>query len=355
MNCRLPICNNRKSQIANRKSIAAFRLVADELGRVRELINEQLTAPAPAFAGLNSSLRKHRAGDVSRLVEHLSVRSGKMIRPGLVLLAGGCFGKITDQHIQVAAILEMMHDATLLHDDVMDEGQKRRGLPTINSLCGNEIAVLLGDFLLSRVFKMCAELETPAAKVVAASAVRLCEGELGQVIQKHNWRLTESEYIEVITEKSAVLFSCACFLGAFLAQASESHARSLADFGLNIGIAFQITDDLLDIVGDESKTGKTLGTDVDKHKLTLAVIHLLKAADEREKKMIISSYLDREDARCDKGALVKMLGRYGSLDYARSRAQEFVDTALQALTDLKQSDAKDALIEIAGFMVGRAT
>lgn len=334
-----------------------FKLVADELGRVRELINEQLTAPAPAsaFAGLNSSLRKHRTGDVSRLVEYISVRSGKMMRPGLVLLAGGCFGKITNQHIQVAAILEMMHNATLLHDDVMDEGQKRRGLPTINSLCGNEIAVLLGDFLLSRVFKMCAELETPVAKVVAASAVRLCEGELGQVIQKHNWRLTESEYIEIITEKSAVLFSSACFLGALLAQASESHARLLADFGLNIGIAFQITDDLLDIVGDESKTGKTLGTDVDKHKLTLAVIHLLKAADEREKKVIIGSYLDREDARCDKGALVKMLGRYGSLDYARSRAQEFVDTALQALTDLKRSDAKDALIEIAGFMVGRAT
>jgi octaprenyl-diphosphate synthase len=343
------------SASAPHSKVVAFKLVLDELDRVRELIIEQLTAPAPAFAGLNSSPRKHRPEDVSRLLEYVGVRSGKMIRPGLVLLAGGCFGKITDEHIHVAAIIEMMHNATLLHDDVIDEGQERRGLPTINSLCGNETAVLLGDFLLSRVFKMCAELESQAAKVIAASAVRLCEGELGQVVQRHNWQLSEQEYIQVISEKSAVLFSSACFLGALLAQASERQAQSLADFGLNAGIAFQITDDLLDIVGDESKTGKTLGTDVDKHKLTLAVIHLLRIADEREENAIISSYLERKDTQYDKSALVQMLDRYGSLEYARSRAQEFVAAAVGALAGLKHSDAKYALIETAGFMASRAS
>jgi len=334
---------------------AAFKLVAEDLRRVRTLINEELTAPAPALAGLDSLGHKHRTADVSRLLEYVSVRSGKMIRPGLLLLAGRCFGEITDRHIQVAAIIEMMHNATLLHDDVMDEGQKRRGLPTINSLCGNEIAVLLGDFLLSRVFKMCAELPSQPAKVVAASAVRLCEGELGQVVRKYNWQLSESEYIEVITEKSAVLFNSACFLGALLSQASERRARSLADFGLNTGIAFQITDDLLDLIGDERKTGKTLGTDVDKKKLTLALIHLLKAADEREAKTIIDSYLDRKDAKCDRSALVEMLKRYGSLEYAGKRAREFITTAVQALAELERSDARDALIETAQLVVGRAT
>jgi octaprenyl-diphosphate synthase len=249
----------------------------------------------------------------------------------------------------------MIHNATLLHDDVIDEGKKRRGLPTINSLWGNESAVLLGDFVLSNVFKMCTQLESRVADVIATAAVRLCKGELRQVVQKHHWQLNEAEYIDVITEKSAVLFSSSCFLGGFLAGASESQAQSLADFGLNAGIAFQITDDLLDIVGDESKTGKTLGSDVDKHKLTLALIHLLKAVDEKEKNTIINSFLDRKETQYDKKALLEILGRHGSLEYARSRAREFAAAAKQALAILKQSDAKDALIETAEFMTDRAS
>ena len=327
---------------APQDKVPAFRLIGEQLSRVRDLINGQLVVPA-------------KAGEINGLLEHISSRSGKMIRPGLVLLAGRCCGKITDKHISVAAILEMIHNATLLHDDVIDEGKQRRGLPTINSLWGNESAVLLGDFLLSHVFKMCAELELKAAGTIASAAVRLCKGELRQVFQKHNWQLSETEYIDIITEKSAVLFSSSCLLGGLLAGASESQAQSLADFGLNAGIAFQITDDLLDIVGDESKTGKTPGNDVDKHKLTLAVIHLLKAVDESEKNTIINSFLDRSESQYDRNALLEILGRYGSLEYARSRAREFVAAAKRALAALKQNDAKDALIETAEFMVGRVS
>jgi octaprenyl-diphosphate synthase len=320
--------------------VPAFRPIGDQLSRVRKIINEQLTVTS-------------KNGDIKGLLEHINSRSGKMIRPGLVLLAGRCCGKITDEHISVAAIIEMIHTATLLHDDVIDEGKQRRGLPTINSLWGNESAVLLGDFLLSHVFKMCAELEPKVANVIATAAVRLCKGELRQVVQKHNWQLSETEYIDVITEKSAVLFSSSCLLGGLLAGASESQAQSLADFGLNAGIAFQITDDLLDIVGDESKTGKTLGSDVDKHKLTLAVIHLLKAVDESEKNTIINSFLDRSESQYDRNALLETLGRYGSLEYARGRAREFIGAAKRALAALKQNDAKNALIETAEFMISR--
>jgi octaprenyl-diphosphate synthase len=321
--------------------VPAFRPIAEELNKVRILINQQLTHA--------------ETGDINGMLEQISSRCGKMIRPGLVLLAGRCYGKITDKHITVAAVIEMIHNATLLHDDVIDEGKQRRGLPTINSLWGNESAVLLGDFILSHVFKMCAQLELQVADVLATAAVRLCKGELRQVAQKHYWQLNEAEYIDVITEKSAVLFSSSCFLGGILAGATESQAQSLADFGLNAGIAFQITDDLLDIVGDESKTGKTLGSDVNKHKLTLALIHLIKVVDEKEKNNIINSFLDRKDSQYDKRALVKILNRHGSLEYARSRAREFVTIAKQALAGLRQSDFKEALIETAEFTVGRVS
>ena len=321
---------------------AFFRLIDVQLGRVKELINEQLTTPV-------------EDGDIKRFLEHVRGRSGKMIRPGLVLLAGSCCGEITDEHIRTAAVVEMIHNATLLHDDVIDEGQKRRGRPTVNSLWGNEAAVLLGDFLLGRVFRMCAGMEPQVGEVIAGAAVRVCEGELRQIVQKQNWQLSESEYIDVITAKSAVLFSSASHLGAILAGAGEAQIRALTEFGSNAGIAFQITDDLLDIIGDENKMGKTTGSDVNKYKLTLAVIHLLSAVNDREKEVVINSFLDRKDVQYDMSAMVEMLHRYGSLEYARSRAQEFVARAVQALTALKDSDAKDALIETAKFMACRTT
>jgi geranylgeranyl pyrophosphate synthase len=255
-----------------------------------------------------------------------------------------------DELIPIAAIVEMIHNAALLHDDVIDEGQKRRGLPTVNSLWGNERAVLLGDFLLSKVFKMCVGLEPRFQRIIAATVVRTCEGELSQIIQRQNWQLSESKYIGIITEKSAALFSSACLLGSLLAGASETQIRSLACFGLNTGIAFQITDDLLDIIGDESKMGKTLGSDADKNKLTLAVIHLLQAVEREEKSAVIEMLNAPGES---KDALVKRLRSYGSLEYAHGRAQEFVAKAVQALVSLKESDAKDALIEAARFVAGR--
>lgn len=312
--------------------------IDDELAQVKELIDEQLTS-CPDKTGIN------------RLLGTFDSCSGKMLRPGLVLLAGACCGKITDKHIRIAAVVEVIHNATLLHDDVIDEGQRRRGLPTVNSLWGNESAILLGDFLLSKVFQMCGDLQPRFQKIIAATTARICEGELRQVMQRRNWQLSESEYIDIITEKSAALFSSSCLLGGLLAGGSETQVQSLADFGLNVGIAFQITDDLLDIIGEESKTGKTLGTDADKNKLTLAVIHLLRAVDDKGKAEIESKLNTTEQS---KKSLVKMLRSYGSLDYARSCAQEFVAQAIASLAGLKESDAKNTLIETAKFVGRRA-
>jgi len=372
-------------------TVPSFRLIDSELGQVKSLIDEQL-----------AEVRE----PVSRLLGCANIHGGKLIRPGLVLLSyravrDGSFEKGTTAKgaapgsppegvpertygedaeknaklrksatsgdsaasenirntqydaIRVAAIVELIHNATLLHDDVMDGGQNRRGQPTVNSLWGNETAVLLGDFLLGKAFRICATLDPEITNIIAGTAVRVCEGELRQVTERRNWQLSESEYIDIITEKSAALFSSCCLLGASLAGASEAQSQSLACFGLNTGIAFQITDDLVDIIGDESKTGKTLGSDIDKNKLTLAVIHLLRALDQREKSAVINSYLERVP-RCEKESLAEMLVRFGSVEYTRIRTQEFVTKALGALAELKEGRAKDALIETAKFIGQRA-
>jgi len=323
--------------------VPAFKLINGQLSRVKELIEEQLAVP--------DSLKISSGAEKAMSNLRRQVIRGKMLRPGLVLLSGACCGEITDVHIRVAAIVEMIHNATLLHDDVIDEGQKRRGEPTVNSLYGNEFAVLLGDFLLSRVFRMCADLEPRVTAVIAAATARTCEGELRQIIQKGNRRLSEPEYIDIITEKSAALFSSACLLGGLLSGASEEQLRRLSEFGLNTGIAFQITDDLLDIIGDENKTGKSLGSDIDKNKLTLALIHLLKEVSERERIAVIEELNAGSD---NKQTLAEMLGHYGSLEYVCNRSQEFISKATASLTGLKESNAKEALIETARFVAGKA-
>jgi len=313
-------------------------MIAPYLGRASDLIHGSLAAP-------------ELAGELAPLLEHFAAHSGKMIRPGLLLLGGACLGPVTDEHVRVAAMVEMIHDATLLHDDVMDDGQTRRGAPTVNRLWGNESAVLLGDFVLSRVFRMAAGLDPPIGRVVAETAVRVCEGELRQVAQKQNWQLTEDEYVSIITDKSAAFFGGCCRLGGLLAHAETPHVEALDQYGLHAGIAFQIVDDLLDIAGDEARMGKTAQSDLNKSKLTLAVIHLLEAvgASKREK---VYSLLDNPTE--SRGELNEMLLRHGCLDYAHERARSYIVKATDALDSLPPGEAREALVETAHFMANRA-
>jgi len=317
--------------------IPPFKLVSRQLGWVRELIKESLNFSDGSV-------------DIRHLLDHINARSGKMLRPGLVLLVGDCCGKITDDHIRVAAIVEMVHNATLLHDDVVDDGQIRRGLPTINNLWGNESAVLLGDYLLSKVFKMSADLQPDVAKSIAAIAVRVCRGELRQVVQRENRQLTEQEYIDIITDKSAAFFSGCCRLGALLAQAGETQIQAMECFGLNSGIAFQITDDLLDITADESQTGKSADSDVAKSKLTLPVIHLLSIVDQATKTKVLALLGKPAQSRA---ALKQMLITFDSLSYAHNKSKQYVVKAIEYLRDLPHSSAKEALISVAQFIANR--
>ena len=333
---------NNISDGVSRSRGPAFGIIDSHLKQAKKLINEQMTGPA-------------EAGDMNQLLEQMHCHSSEMIRPGLLLLAGQCCGKITAEHIRVAAIVEIIHKATLLHDDVIYKGQNLHDRPSVNNICGNENAVLLGDFLLGRVFQMCAGLKHQVNEVIAAAAVRICEGQLRQIAQRRNWQLNESEYIDIITEKNAVIFSTACRLGAILSQANEPQTQSLAEYGLNAGIAYQITDDLIEVIGHENGTEKMAGNKIDKNKLNLAFIHLLSSVDEKEKEAIINSYSEQTDAQYDKDALAKMLRSYSSLEYMRARAQDFVVESVGVLGLFKESDAKDALIETVKFMACRTT
>jgi len=292
------------------------------------------------------------AEELVPLYEYLVSRHGKMIRPGLVLLVGECLGRITDEHLRVAAMMQMIHDATLLHDDVVDDGQCRRGVPTVNRLWGNESAVLLGDFVLSRVFRMTADLQPPVAKVLAQTAMRVCEGELRQVMQRRNWQLSEAEYLDIITDKSASFFSGCCRLGAMLTPASQEQIEAASTYGLHAGTAFQIMDDVLDITGDEGRMGKRSQSDVDHGKPTLAIIHLLETARASENEVIHKLLNSPADTRSE---LADMLARSGSVRYARERARQYVANAVEALKVLPTGAARDALAETARLMADRAT
>jgi len=314
-----------------------FSVIESELSRVKTLIKKDLSDCGDPVRGL---------------VAYANAGKGKMIRPGLVLLSGLACGGVTEKHIRSAAIFEIIHNATLLHDDVVDEGKSRRGVPTVNSIHGNESAVLLGDFLLGRVIGMCVGLGDRVSEIIAVAAMRTCEGELRQISQRGNWLLSEPEYIEIIAGKTAALFEGACATGAVLAGADESTMQVLASYGRNVGIAFQITDDLLDLVGEQDKTGKPAGNDLDRDKLTLPLIHLLKTAGEAEKKKI-KQILSQQNGDSGRMELVARLKTSGSIEYAKRRAEEFVGQAITAIAGVGNNKSRKSLVETARFITSR--
>ncbi len=312
--------------------------IEGELARVQSEISSQLSG---AFDP-----------SVKELIDSFGILGGKMLRPTLVLLSGLACGDIREEHIRTAAVIELIHNATLLHDDVIDEGCLRRNSPTINSLRGNETAVLLGDFLLSRVFRMCSVLPSWIAGEISQAAVRACKGELRQIVHKEDWQLSQREYFQIITEKSAALFSSSCKLGGALAGGSDTDVDALREFGLHFGIAYQLTDDLIDVVGDEKEAGKTLGRDFEKTKPTLPLIHLLSTLSALEREAFIKRL---NDAKVDESYLTEQLSSCGSIEYGRDCAKRLVDEAQQSLEKLKESEAKDALVEISRYVRDRVT
>ncbi len=288
---------------------------------------------------------------VNELCAHVKRFRGKLLRPALVLLSGRACGKLISAHTTVAAVVEMVHMATLVHDDVLDDGDRRRGCSTINHLEGNEAALLLGDYLLSHAYHLCSSLNSQyAARILTSTTNTICEGELQQIRERGNIKLTIECYMDIITRKTASLTSACCLLGAYLAGADQNQIAALQGYGLDIGIAFQITDDVLDIAGSEESTGKTLGRDLDKKKLTLPLIHGLNEAPQKQK-VKLHKFLAASNH--DRGRLHEILEVSGSLEFAVERARHYVESAIRRLESFPVSQARDTLIGMARRIIHR--
>jgi octaprenyl-diphosphate synthase len=318
------------------------------LASLTEAIGPHLLAVERRFHDeLTSDLRC-----VNTLVKHVSRFRGKMLRPSLVLLAGKATGKLTDAHTTIATVVEMVHMATLVHDDVLDEAELRRKGATINHLKGNEAAVLLGDFLISHSFHLCSSLESQyASRLIGQTTNSVCEGELLQIDNRGNYDLDEAAYLKIISRKTASLCAACCNLGATLNNAPADHVAALDTFGLSLGIAFQIQDDVLDIVGDAGTVGKTLGLDIDKGKMTLPLIHFMRTAPA-EHRTLLRSLLTGNDP--DKAEQIRnLILPSGSIAFAQDRARQLVAKARKAIDVLPQSDARQTLDLMADFVVNR--
>ncbi len=310
--------------------------IAAELEQCEDLLRRELRSDDPF---------------VDTLVKHAFRLGGKRLRPALVLLPAKALGGIEREHITLAAVVEMIHTATLVHDDVLDEATIRRHRETINARNDNEASVLVGDFLFTHAFALASSLQTTfACQTIGRATNIVCAGELRQIHSRGNFALSEAEYLDIIEDKTAELCACCCRLGAHYAHASAEVEESFDRFGRNLGIAFQIADDLLDVVGDEAQAGKSLGTDLDKQKLTLPVIRLLAQADERQRGDILRLLRSGSEGRA---ALRERLEAAGALDYARARATWYADQALEEVRSLPASPARDVLELLTRLVVSR--
>lgn len=290
---------------------------------------------------------------VNDLLQYGGQLGGKRLRPALVLLAGRALGQLNQHHYTLAAVVEMIHTATLVHDDVLDEAEVRRHLATVNARWNNESSVLLGDYLFSHAFYLASTLETTAAcQRIGRSTNIVCEGELRQVGNRGNHGLLEAEYFEIINGKTAELCACACYLGAHYGENGPTWSTTLESYGRDLGMAFQIADDLLDLLGDESATGKSLGTDLEKQKCTLPLIHCYKEANEQDRAELCA-LLDAPDSQT-RQRLQSWFERYGAIEYAQKMATRFATRARDQLRDLPASESKTVLAEISEFVVARA-
>jgi octaprenyl-diphosphate synthase len=289
---------------------------------------------------------------VQHLVDHCADVHGKRLRPALVLLWARACGLVTPSHDVLAAVVEMIHTATLVHDDILDEAMVRRHAATVNAEWGNETAVLLGDFLFTHAFHLAASLEsTRACRWIGHATNRVCEGEMQQVHHRGDLDLDEAAYFAIIEGKTAELTAVSCRLGAAYAGAPESTVAALDRYGRDLGIAFQIADDVLDLWGEERVTGKSLGTDLEKQKLTLPLIYLLRLVEPE-----VAAEIRRllAEARADhRRRLRPYLERTGAIDRAWHRAKQHVKQALDALDCLPDSDAKSVLRILAQYVVRR--
>ncbi len=326
--------------IAKKPHEALFDLLSQEMADVDHLINTRMGS--------------ENAPRIPEVTAHLVNAGGKRLRPLLTLASAKLFGYTGPYHIHLAAVVEFIHTATLLHDDVVDESTQRRGRPTANRLWDNKSSILVGDYLFSRSFQLMVETGSlRVLDILANASATIAEGEVLQLTASQNLATTEETYLKVVRGKTAALFSAATEVGGVIAGAEEAHVTALFAYGDALGIAFQIVDDLLDVVGDAEKTGKNIGDDFRERKLTLPFIKAISKADDSE----ISFWkrtIEKGDQRDgDLEHALALLHKHDVIEETRAEAFRWAETAQSALAQLPSHEIKDHLYTLSEHVVKR--
>ena len=315
------------------------RLVQEDLQRVEGEFNKNLDSDVKL---------------ISKIGEHLLGSGGKRFRPMILILSTRLCGYEGDRHIPLASIIEFIHTASLLHDDVVDDAALRRGHASANTLWGSEASVLVGDFLFSKSFSlMVKDGDMRILEVISDACTQLAEGEIQELIKTSDLSLAEDGYISIITRKTAALISAACRIGAILGGVDAEQETSMGKFGLNLGIAFQLIDDTLDYTSDEKEFGKTIGIDLKDGKVTLPLIHTLQKCTSQERRKLEEIFFSDTITPEDFARVTEMITRHGGTEYTINRAKGFIEQAKRCLVSFDPSEAKTAILALADYVVER--
>lgn len=318
---------------------------------------EQILAPVRAEIEQASEILtvelQGKSARMQELIGHVSRYRGKRLRSAQVLLVGKGFGKLTPAHPRVAAIIEMIHTATLVHDDILDEATMRRRLPSVNARWDTNTAVLLGDYIYAKAFSLSTRLDDQlASRTLSEVTKTVCQGEIDQIAHRYDFDLSETLYLEMIGAKTAALYAAACELGAAYASAPALAVQAMHRFGWNLGLAFQIVDDCLDLEGSEEIVGKSLGTDVNEGKLTLPILYLLAKASPAQRRRIEEIY--RSPGLADRvGTLCAEFPVREGIEASLRRADGFIREALSDLAIMPSNPSRKSLETMAEYILSR--
>ncbi|MBW2649934.1 MAG: polyprenyl synthetase family protein [Deltaproteobacteria bacterium] len=289
---------------------------------------------------------------IPEITDHIIKSGGKRLRPLLLVISSDLCGYRGDRQFPLASVMEFIHTASLLHDDVIDHAVIRRGKPSANSIWGNSVSVLVGDYLYSTSFKVLAEDgDQSVQKLLATTTSSMAEGEIIQLAKCGDINITEKEYFSIIEKKTAILISAACAIGAILAKAPESEVKALARFGMRLGTAFQLTDDTLDYVAREDDFGKTIGMDLKEGKITLPLIRTFKECDPNEKKIIERAVEDTGEDYIEEVA--SLINKYGGIKYSLDKADSLIEEGKAFLEIFRDSTPRKGFFAIADYVVER--
>ena len=318
----------------------AFNLIENDLKLVERQFRRNLDSDVPL---------------IQKVGDYILSSGGKRIRPALLLLAARLCGYTGDKAVSLASIIEFVHTATLLHDDVVDRAAIRRGFASANTLWGNEASVLVGDFLFSKSFSLVVDMgNTDVLRVFSKAATVIAEGEVKQLLSIGDLNLTEESYLKIARAKTAVLMSAACEIGGILGNASQETRKALSDFGMELGTAFQLVDDALDYIANEKEFGKTIGHDLKERKITLPLIHTLKNCSEDERDYIAETLTKEEMLFEDFKNVSLLIKRTGGIDYTLSVARKCVDECGSYMDVFKESPEREAMLDLSEYVITRS-